>query len=145
MSHEGCLMEVYRKYTFEDLGKFYQQGEHALMIFGVGEDVNNLREEISQKNKELQNLVNSLATRNINLRNRVDQIEKEISKIEETITSSRVKKNNSSNPFISYFIFSYDFFPFHTDSLMTHGSISLTTIVSIPPLTAFDSITSIPL
>ena len=81
MGHEGYLTEVYRKYSFEDLGKFYQQGEHALTIFGVGEDVSKLREEISQKNKELQNLVNSLATENISLRNRVDLMEKEISKI----------------------------------------------------------------
>ena len=56
------------------------------MIFGSGEDVWKLREEISQKNKELQNLVNSLATENISLRNRVDLIEKEISNIEQTVT-----------------------------------------------------------
>ena len=46
MGHEGYLTEVYRRYSFEDLGKFYQQGEHALIIFGSGEDVNKLREEI---------------------------------------------------------------------------------------------------
>ncbi|MGD0329191.1 MAG: hypothetical protein ABSB40_01950 [Nitrososphaeria archaeon] len=65
MGHEGYLTEVYRKYSFEDLGKFYQQGEHTLTVFGSGEDVNKLREEISEKNKELQTLVNSLATENI--------------------------------------------------------------------------------
>jgi hypothetical protein len=53
MGHEGYLTEVYRKYSFEDLGKFYQQGEHTLIVFGSGEDVNKLREEISEKNKEL--------------------------------------------------------------------------------------------
>ncbi|MGD0329828.1 MAG: site-specific integrase [Nitrososphaeria archaeon] len=83
MGHEGYLTEVYRRYTFEDLGKFYQQGEHTLTVFGSGEDVNKLREEISEKNKELQTLVNSLATENISLRNRLEVVEKEISKVSE--------------------------------------------------------------
>ena len=46
-------------------------------------DVNKLREEISEKNKELQTLVNSLATENISLRNRLEVVEKEISKVSE--------------------------------------------------------------
>ncbi|MGD0330874.1 MAG: site-specific integrase [Nitrososphaeria archaeon] len=85
MGHEGYLTEVYRKYQDDPdaLGKFYMQGEHTLTVFGSGEDVNKLREEISEKNKELQTLVNSLATENISLRNRLEVVEKEISKISE--------------------------------------------------------------
>jgi hypothetical protein len=53
IGHQGYLTEVYRSYTFGDLGKFYQQGEHSLTIFGSGEYVNKLREGISEKDKEL--------------------------------------------------------------------------------------------
>ena len=48
------------------------------------------REVISEKNKELQTLVNSLATENISLRNRFEVVEKEISKVSEI--EKRVKE-----------------------------------------------------
>ncbi|MEM3629336.1 MAG: hypothetical protein QXW47_06335 [Candidatus Jordarchaeales archaeon] len=33
MVHEGYLAEVYRQYSFEDLAKYYKQGEHTLLVF----------------------------------------------------------------------------------------------------------------
>ena len=33
MGHEGYLTEVYRRYSIEDLAKFYKQGEYALLVF----------------------------------------------------------------------------------------------------------------
>jgi hypothetical protein len=74
MGHEGYLTEIYRRYTSEDLGKFYQQGEHALTIFGSGEDVGKLKEEM---NKQISSITDSLATENVNLKNRLELLERE--------------------------------------------------------------------
>ena len=57
-------------------------------------DVNKLREEISEKNKELQTLVYSLATENISLRNRVEVLEKEVSKVLEIEKIVKELKHN---------------------------------------------------
>ena len=51
IGHVDYLTEVCRWYSFGDLGRFYQQGELTLTVFGSMEDVNKLREEISRKIK----------------------------------------------------------------------------------------------
>jgi integrase len=77
MGHEGYLTEVYRRYSQEDLAKFYLQGEPALSIFTEAEEVSKLRAEVEEKNKTLQTLVNGLAVENMNLKSRADRTEAE--------------------------------------------------------------------
>jgi hypothetical protein len=89
MGHEGYLTEVYRRYSFEDLGKFYQDGEHALVIFGSREDAVKLKKEMEEENRKLQTLVNSLATENINLKGRLETVEKEVNEIKEFIQKTK--------------------------------------------------------
>ena len=43
--------EVYRRYTAEDLAKFYSKGEHALFIFTETEELGKLRQEIDEISK----------------------------------------------------------------------------------------------
>jgi hypothetical protein len=74
MGHEGYLTEVYRKYTVEDLAKFYCQGESALLVFTEAQEVTKLRKEIEEKNKSLQSLVTELTTKNLTLENKISGI-----------------------------------------------------------------------
>ena len=68
MGHEGYLTEVYRRYSIEDLAKFYKQGEHTLLVFAESENVSKLRAEIEEKNRQLQALVNGLIAENMELK-----------------------------------------------------------------------------
>jgi site-specific recombinase XerD len=75
MGHEGYLTDVYRRYTAQDLAKFYLQGEPALHVFSSGEDVGTLRAEIDEKNQRLQTYINSLVGENLQLKGRIHSIE----------------------------------------------------------------------
>ncbi len=77
MGHEGYLTDVYRRYSQEDLAKFYLQGESALLIFTEAEEVSKLCVEVEERNKQLQTLANGLSTENLELRNRVAKLELE--------------------------------------------------------------------
>jgi len=57
MGHEGYLTDVYRRYSMEDLAKFYKQGESALLSFTEAEEVSKLRAEVNERNEEFKNLV----------------------------------------------------------------------------------------
>jgi len=81
MGHEGYLTEVYRRYSLEDLAKFYKQGEHTLLVFAESENVSKLRAEIEEKNRQLQALVNGLIAENMELKNRLKILEE---RVEET-------------------------------------------------------------
>jgi len=76
MGHEGYLTEVYRKYSHEDLAKFYRQGETSLCVFTTAEEVVKLRAEVKEQNKQLQILVNGLTAENMELKGRVEKLEK---------------------------------------------------------------------
>jgi len=81
MGHEAYLSEVYRKYSFEQLGEFYQKGEHALTIFGAGEDVEKINQDIGalwRENKQLKE-------DNIDLRNQVNEVKNELSEIRKLV------------------------------------------------------------
>jgi len=52
MGHEGYLTEVYRRYTIEDLAKFYKKGEPALLVFTESAEVNKLRKDMEEATKE---------------------------------------------------------------------------------------------
>ena len=76
MGHEGYLTEVYRRYTLEDLAKYYLKGESALLVFTEAEDVTQLRKEIEERNNQLQSLANGLSLENLELKKRVISLEK---------------------------------------------------------------------
>jgi len=77
MGHEGYLTEVYRRYTVEDLAKFYLKGESALLVFTDAQEVTKLRKEVDERNITLQSLVNGLTTENLELKSRVSRVELE--------------------------------------------------------------------
>jgi hypothetical protein len=92
MGHEGYLTEVYRRYTLEDLAKFYLKGESALLVFTEAEEVSRLRVEVEESNRALQTLVNTLATKsmrleeeNKDLRHRIQSTEKKLGELEKLI------------------------------------------------------------
>jgi len=66
MGHEGYLTKVYRRYSHEELAKFYLEGEKALAVFGrvVGDE-------------ELEKDINTLFRENRDLRNRIQDTEEE--------------------------------------------------------------------
>jgi integrase len=85
MGHEGYLTEVYRKYSFEDLAKFYSQGEAAVSIMAELEEVSKLRVEVEERNKQLQQLVNGLTAENLELKEKIRMLESKISEIEKML------------------------------------------------------------
>ena len=77
MGHEKDLSDVYRRYSQEDLAKFYLQGESSLLVFTEAEEVSKLRVEVEERNKQLQTLANGLAAENLDLKARVARVEAE--------------------------------------------------------------------
>jgi len=82
MGHEGYLTQVYRKYSVEDLAKFYRQGESALAVFTELGEISKLKEEVQERNKQLQTLVNGLATENVSVREKMKNIETEFEQLQ---------------------------------------------------------------
>jgi integrase len=68
IGHEAFLTEVYRRHSEEDLAEFYKEAEPALLIFHAAEEVSNLRKEVRERDKQLQQLVNGLAKDNLETR-----------------------------------------------------------------------------
>jgi integrase len=93
MGHEGYLTEVYRRYTTEDLAKFYLQGEPALFVLTEAEEVAKLRVEVEDKNKQLQTVMNGLATENLDLRQRVAVAEKDLAEMKSLIEKFLAEKS----------------------------------------------------
>jgi integrase len=87
MGHEGYLTEVYRRYSVEDLAKFYLQGESALLVFTEAQQVTKLRQEVEERNKTLQTLVNGLTTENLEMKSKVAKME-----LENTDLKKRVQR-----------------------------------------------------
>ncbi len=77
MGHEGYLTEVYRRYSLEDLAKFYLKGEPALLVFTDTQKVVELHKAIEEKNIQLQVLVNNLASENQSIKEKVSKVESE--------------------------------------------------------------------
>lgn len=85
MGHEGYLTEVYRRYTFEDLAKFYKQGEHTLLIFTT-EETKKLREDQAK----LQSLVNGLTAENLELKAKVNGLEREMAELKSSVSEMAI-------------------------------------------------------
>jgi len=85
MGHEGYLTEVYRRYSLEELAKFYKQGEHTLLVFADNEGVAKLRFEVEERNRQLQALINGLVSENMELKARIGNFEKQMLEMQKTI------------------------------------------------------------
>jgi integrase len=77
MGHEGYLTEAYRKYTIQDLAKFYLKGESALLVFTEAQEVTKLRKEVEERNHNLQKNFIDLSTKNLTLENELALMKKE--------------------------------------------------------------------
>ena len=91
MGHEEHLTEVYRKYTVQDLGKFYLKGESALLVFTEAQEVTKLRKEVDERNKTLQTLVNGLTTENLDMKSKVAKLDLENTKLNKRIQKTEEK------------------------------------------------------
>jgi integrase len=77
MGHEGYLTEVYRKYSIDDLRKFYLKGESALLAFTEAQEVTKLRKEVEERNQSFKTNFIELTTKNLILENKFARMEKE--------------------------------------------------------------------
>jgi DNA-binding transcriptional MerR regulator len=83
MGHEGYLTEVYRRYTEEDLAKFYKQGEQDVSIFGTSnEQISQMWEEFSKQ----QTIINNVLTENMTLRQSFRELEEKQNLTQEALT-----------------------------------------------------------
>jgi len=85
MGHEGYLTEVYRRYSHEDLARFYSLGEAAVSVLAETEEVAKLRVEVEERNRQLQALVNGLTAENMELKQRLQKLEQKLSEIEKML------------------------------------------------------------
>lgn len=83
MGHEGYLTEVYRRYSEEDLAKFYLEGEPAILVFTEAGEINKLRREIEERNRQLQTLVNGLTSENMELKEKIKDLEGKFTELED--------------------------------------------------------------
>ena len=75
MGPEGYLTEVYRRYTIEDLRKFYLKGESALLVFTEAQEVTKLRHEMKEENDQLKSLYIKVSLENADLKARMKKLE----------------------------------------------------------------------
>jgi seryl-tRNA synthetase len=85
MGHEGYLTEVYRRYSHEDLARFYSLGEAAVSVLAETEELAKLRVEVEERNRQLQALVNGLTAENMELKQRLQKLEQKLSEIEKML------------------------------------------------------------
>jgi site-specific recombinase XerD len=94
LGHEvGALNEAYRSVQFESLKQMYLAREKLISISTPKIDVEELREklrgEMEQQNKQLQVLVNSLVTENMDLKSRIQAVERKLGGIERHVQEMR--------------------------------------------------------
>lgn len=85
MGHEGYLTEAYRKYSPEQLAKFYKEGAWGVLIFSETGKMEKLRKELENKTHDLQTLINSLATENLDLREKVRRNETSLNNLNQVV------------------------------------------------------------
>ena len=49
----GLKPKLYRRYSMEELAKFYREGEHALLVFTETGEVAKIRREIEERRRRL--------------------------------------------------------------------------------------------
>jgi integrase len=89
----GELAEAYKSVQFESLKKMYLDREKLISISAQKVDVEEMKEklrvEVEQQNRQLQVMVNSLVTENMDLKNRMQGLERKFSDIEKTVSEMR--------------------------------------------------------
>jgi len=95
MGHEGYLTEVYRRYSEEELAKFYLKGEHTLLIMATTEDIERVRAEVEERTKQLQALINGLVEENLELKRRLQQTEERLDRLEKLLSEALEKALDS--------------------------------------------------
>jgi hypothetical protein len=91
LGHEiGELAEAYKSVQLVSLKKMYLDREKLLSITAAKVDVEEIKErlkvEMEQQNRQLQVMVNSLVTENMDLKNRMQGLERKFSDIEKTVS-----------------------------------------------------------
>jgi integrase len=81
MGHEEYLTDVYRRYTCVQLAEFYAKGESSVLIFGKGENVSELKENLKVVNRAIQTVTDDLETKNMRLEERVQSLQKQINEM----------------------------------------------------------------
>jgi len=94
LGHEiGELAEAYKSVQFESLKKMYLDREKLLSISAAKVDVEEIKEklraEVQEQSKQLQIMVNSLLTENMDLKNRIQQVERKLEDIGKTVSEMR--------------------------------------------------------
>jgi len=84
LGHEiGEMAEAYKRSKFEDLKRTYLEREVFISISTGGEIEEKLRAEIDEKNRQLQSLVNGLTSENMDLKAKVNTLERAIAELNE--------------------------------------------------------------
>jgi hypothetical protein len=91
LGHEiGEQSEAYKSVQLESLAKMYLAREKLLSIsvqkLDVQEIENKVRLEIEQSSKQLQIMVNSLVTENMDLKSRIQAVERKLGDIEKHVS-----------------------------------------------------------
>ena len=94
LGHEiGEMAEAYKTMQFESVKRMYAEREKLLSISAPKIDVEELKEklkgEIEQQNRQLQTLVNSLLTENMDLKNRMGMAERKLEGIAKMLRELR--------------------------------------------------------
>lgn len=89
MGHESYLTEVYRKYSEEDLAKFYLQGEPALLTSPGAAEMGRLKKDLEERDRQLQRVISGLAAENVELRERLRDLEVALEKFAKEIGDLR--------------------------------------------------------
>ena len=97
MGHQGYLTEAYRRYTIEQLAKCYQRGEATLSVFTDMEEVSKLRQEVEERNKTLQTLVNGLTRENMELKEKMTTVESQMGVVSKQLENLEPTKLETEN------------------------------------------------
>jgi hypothetical protein len=94
LGHEiGEMAEAYKGVQLDSLKQMYLAREKLISISAQKVDVEDLKEklkiEMEQQSRQLQLMVNSLMTENMDLKNRMQGVERKLSDIERTVTEMR--------------------------------------------------------
>jgi predicted transcriptional regulator len=82
LGHElGELNEAYQTVQLEDLKKIYREVEPYLSV-SLGEDLTKLK-EIEEREREVQRIITTLVSENLQLKERVKRLEDSIKEVQE--------------------------------------------------------------
>lgn len=94
LGHEiGEMAEAYKGVQFDSLRQMYLAREKLVSISAPKVDVEEMKEklksEMEQQSRQLQIMVNSLVTENMDLKNRIQAVERKLSEIEKNVSGMR--------------------------------------------------------